>query len=188
MNSAFASPVGPYFKSGIRPVSLKVSPFDRAAPHGTGHVKAGLNYAMSLYSGALAHAEGYDENLYLDAATRTCVEETGRSKFHFRYEGREIRHACLSYHSALHYPTVPCLCSRALPRHARRRTSRPVQGSSFFFRMWSLWHCRRPYSRGKDCRRGKRNSLFFLRNAHKAEKDAHGDTVERDGRTGKLDI
>ena len=79
----FASPVGPYFKSGIRPVSLKVSPFDRAAPHGTGHVKAGLNYAMSLYSGALAHAEGYDENLYLDAATRTCVEETGGANFIF---------------------------------------------------------------------------------------------------------
>ncbi len=44
----FASPVGPYFKGGAKPITLKVSDFDRAAPNGTGHVKAGLNYAMSF--------------------------------------------------------------------------------------------------------------------------------------------
>ena len=43
----FATPVGPYFKGGAKPITIKVSDFDRAAPHGTGHVKAGLNYAMS---------------------------------------------------------------------------------------------------------------------------------------------
>lgn len=73
----FATPVGPYFKQGSKPVSLRVSDFDRAAPHGTGNVKAGLNYAMSLYATTLAHEEGYAENLYLDPATRTYVEETG---------------------------------------------------------------------------------------------------------------
>lgn len=79
----FVTPVGPYFKGGIRPLKLKVSDYDRAAPHGTGHVKAGLNYAMSLYACEEAHAEGYDENMYLDSATRTYVEETGGANFLF---------------------------------------------------------------------------------------------------------
>jgi len=73
----FATPVGPYFKGGIRPLTVRISDFDRAAPRGTGHVKAGLNYAMSLYAIVDAHEQGYDENIYLDSATRTCIEETG---------------------------------------------------------------------------------------------------------------
>ena len=44
----FGSPVGAYFKDGVKPLTLTVSDFDRAAPHGTGDIKAGLNYAMSL--------------------------------------------------------------------------------------------------------------------------------------------
>ncbi len=77
------TPVGPYFKGGVKPLTLKVSDFDRAAPHGTGHIKAGLNYAMSLHAIVTAHQEGYDENMYLDAATRTKVEETGGANFLF---------------------------------------------------------------------------------------------------------
>ena len=73
----FATPVGPYFKGGIRPLTLRISDLDRAAPRGTGHVKAGLNYAMSLYNIVDAHEQGYDENVYVDSATRTCIEETG---------------------------------------------------------------------------------------------------------------
>ena len=73
----FATPVGPYFKGGIRPLTLRISDLDRAAPRGTGHVKAGLNYAMSLYNIVDAHDQGYDENVYVDSATRTCIEETG---------------------------------------------------------------------------------------------------------------
>ena len=65
----FATPVGPYFKGGAKPITIKVSDFDRAAPHGTGHVKAGLNYAMSLHAIVTAHEEGYDENMYQEAAT-----------------------------------------------------------------------------------------------------------------------
>ena len=116
----FASPVGPYFKSGIRPVSLKVSPFDRAAPHGTGHVKAGLNYAMSIYSGALAHAEGYDENLYLDAATRTCVEETGGANFIFvTRDGKFVTPAS---------PTIlPSITRRSLAYVAEHYLGMPVE-------------------------------------------------------------
>ena len=79
----FTTPVGPYFKGGIKPLTIKVSDFDRAAPHGTGHIKAGLNYAMSLHAIVTAHAEGFDENMYLDAATRTKVEETGGANFIF---------------------------------------------------------------------------------------------------------
>lgn len=79
----FASPVGPYFKGGAKPITLKVSDFDRAAPNGTGHVKAGLNYAMSLHAIVTAHKEGFDENLYPDALTRTKVEETGGANFFF---------------------------------------------------------------------------------------------------------
>ena len=77
----FCTPVGPYFKGGAKPITIKVSDFDRAAPHGTGHIKAGLNYAMSLHAIVTAHQEGYDENMYLDAATRTKVEETGGANF-----------------------------------------------------------------------------------------------------------
>ena len=77
------TPVGPYFKGGAKPITIKVSDFDRAAPHGTGHIKAGLNYAMSLQAIVTAHKEGFDENMYLDAATRTKVEETGGANFIF---------------------------------------------------------------------------------------------------------
>ena len=79
----FATPVGPYFKGGAKPITIKVSDFDRAAPHGTGHIKAGLNYAMSLHAIVTAHEEGFAENMYLDAATRTKVEETGGANFIF---------------------------------------------------------------------------------------------------------
>lgn len=79
----FTTPVGPYFKGGIKPLTLCVSDFDRAAPKGTGHIKAGLNYAMSLHAIVTAHANGFDENMYLDSATRTKVEETGGANFLF---------------------------------------------------------------------------------------------------------
>ncbi|MEE1313522.1 MAG: branched-chain amino acid aminotransferase [Lachnospiraceae bacterium] len=79
----FVTPVGPYFKGGAKPITIRVCDFDRAAPHGTGHIKAGLNYAMSLHAIVDAHNQGYDENMYLDAATRTKVEETGGANFIF---------------------------------------------------------------------------------------------------------
>ncbi len=79
----FVTPVGPYFKGGVKPLTICVSDFDRAAPHGTGNIKAGLNYAMSLHAIVTAHANGFDENMYLDPATRTKVEETGGANFLF---------------------------------------------------------------------------------------------------------
>lgn len=79
----FCTPVGPYFKGGVRPLTICVSDFDRAAPHGTGNIKAGLNYAMSLHAIVTAHKNGYDENMYLDPGTRSKVEETGGANFLF---------------------------------------------------------------------------------------------------------
>lgn len=58
------TPVGPYFKGGLKPVKLRVSEYDRAAPHGTGNIKAGLNYAMSLKPTMEAHR---------GAMPRTCI-------------------------------------------------------------------------------------------------------------------
>lgn len=79
----FTTPVGPYFKGGATPIALMVSDFDRAAPHGTGAVKAGLNYAMSLHSHEIAKKKGFVENIYLDAAKREFVEETGGANILF---------------------------------------------------------------------------------------------------------
>ena len=59
------TPVGPYFKGGLKPITIRISEYDRAAPHGTGNIKAGLNYAMSLRPIMEAHRQGYAENLYL---------------------------------------------------------------------------------------------------------------------------
>lgn len=86
----FCTPVGPYFKGGAKPITIRVSDFDRAAPHGTGHIKAGLNYAMSLHAIVDAHNQGFDENMYLDAATRTNVEETGGANFIFVTKDKKI--------------------------------------------------------------------------------------------------
>ncbi|OFK23550.1 branched-chain amino acid aminotransferase [Olsenella sp. HMSC062G07] len=81
------TPVGAYYKGGVKPVKLQVSKFDRAAPHGTGNIKAGLNYAMSLYPSVEAHAAGYADNMFLDPQTRTFVEESGGANFLFVDKG-----------------------------------------------------------------------------------------------------
>ncbi len=86
----FATPVGPYFKGGIKPLTIRISDFDRAAPNGTGHIKAGLNYAMSLHAIVDAHKQGFDENMYLDAASHTKVEETGGANFIFVTKDQKV--------------------------------------------------------------------------------------------------
>lgn len=78
-----AMPVGPYFKGGFKPISIMVSDFDRAAPRGTGHIKAGLNYAMSLHAHEVAKEAGYPENMFLDPKEHRYVEETGGANFYF---------------------------------------------------------------------------------------------------------
>ncbi|NLM01522.1 MAG: branched-chain amino acid aminotransferase [Treponema sp.] len=77
------TPVGPYFKGGVKPISVRISDKDRAAPNGTGDIKAGLNYAMSLYNIVDAHNCGFAENIYLDPKTHQYIEETGGANIIF---------------------------------------------------------------------------------------------------------
>ena len=86
----FATPVGPYFKGGVKPLTVRISDYDRAAPRGTGHIKAGLNYAMSLYAIVDAHEKGFDENIYLDSGSRTYIEETGGANIIFVTKDKKI--------------------------------------------------------------------------------------------------
>jgi branched-chain amino acid aminotransferase len=73
----FCSPVGPYFKGGMRAIRLRVSEIDRVARHGTGAFKVGGNYAGGLMATAEAKAAGYDEALYLDPIEHRTLEEAG---------------------------------------------------------------------------------------------------------------
>ncbi len=78
----FVSPVGAYFSGGMEMIDVIVNTdFDRAAPRGTGAVKAGGNYACSIYPGEEAHKKGYSNVLYLDAVERKYVEECGAANF-----------------------------------------------------------------------------------------------------------
>jgi len=77
----FCSPVGPYFKGGLKPVKFTVSDYDRAAPNGTGGVKVGGNYAGSLLPHELAVKKGFADCIYLDPATHTKIEEVGAANF-----------------------------------------------------------------------------------------------------------
>ena len=83
LSAMLVTPVGTYFKGGIKPIKVRISDLDRAAPHGTGDIKAGLNYAMSLHNIVDAHNAGYAENIYLDPASHTYIEETGGANIIF---------------------------------------------------------------------------------------------------------
>jgi len=76
------TPVGPYYKGGIKPVDAMISrDYDRAAPHGMGHVKAAGNYAASLLPSKLAKEAHCPVALFLDPATHQWVDEFGTSNF-----------------------------------------------------------------------------------------------------------
>jgi len=80
--TVFCIPVGPYFKSGIKPISLYVEEsMDRAAPDGVGDVKVGGNYAASLRVSKKARDLGYNEVLYLDAREKKYIDESGPANF-----------------------------------------------------------------------------------------------------------
>ncbi|MFI3269778.1 MAG: branched-chain amino acid aminotransferase [Rikenellaceae bacterium] len=87
----FVSPVGAYFKGGMDMIDVIVNTdYDRAAPRGTGAVKAGGNYACSIYPGEEAHKKGYSNVLYLDAVERQYVEECGAANFFGIKDGRYV--------------------------------------------------------------------------------------------------
>ena len=78
----FTSPVGPYFKGGLTPIRLLVTQdFHRAAPKGTGGVKAIGNYAPGMLPSGHAKRKGYAEVVYLDAAEDRYIEEVGVANF-----------------------------------------------------------------------------------------------------------
>ena len=78
----FVTPVGPYFKTGFKPVDVMITrKSDRAAPLGTGHVKCGGNYAASLPAGIEALQMGYTTCLYLDAKEKKYIDECGPANF-----------------------------------------------------------------------------------------------------------
>lgn len=77
-----ATPVGPYFKNGFKPVNVCMSrEYDRVAPKGTGSIKIGGNYAASLVAGQLAHKLGYGVMLYLDPQHKEYLDEAGAANF-----------------------------------------------------------------------------------------------------------
>jgi branched-chain amino acid aminotransferase len=78
----FVTPVGPYFKTGFKPVTLIVeTEFDRAAPNGVGDVKVGGNYAAGLRASHKAKELGFTEVLYLDAKEKRYIDESGPANF-----------------------------------------------------------------------------------------------------------
>lgn len=79
--SVFCFPVGNYFKNGLKPSNFTVSPFDRAAPNGTGGNKVGGNYAASLLPAKLAKEQNFSDCIYLDPQTHTKIEEVGAANF-----------------------------------------------------------------------------------------------------------
>ena len=73
-----ASPAGPYFASGLKPVSIWISTsYSRAAPGGTGAAKCGGNYAASLLPQQQAAEHGCDQGMFADAAEHRWLEELG---------------------------------------------------------------------------------------------------------------
>ena len=160
------TPVGPYFKGGAKPITIRVTDFDRAAPHGTGHIKAGLNYAMSLHAIMDAHRQGYDENMYLDSATRTKVEETGGANFIFVTKDNTVV-------TPKSNSILPSITRRSLIYVAEHylglegRRTRSISGrSKRLCRMWTLrnrscyltsWQDRRPWQRNLLPKRNGRN-------------------------------
>lgn len=78
----FATPVGPYFPTGLKPVKLWIEEeIDRAAPNGVGDAKLGGNYAAGLRAAAAAKARGFAEALYLDAREKKYIDELGAANF-----------------------------------------------------------------------------------------------------------
>lgn len=78
----FVTPVGPYFKGGIKPVNMLICrKYDRAAPVGTGTFKVGGNYAASLRAIVEAREAGYANSLFLDAKEKKYIDECGPANF-----------------------------------------------------------------------------------------------------------
>lgn len=79
----FVTPVGPYFKEGVKPVNMLICrDVDRAAPKGTGIFKVGGNYAASLRAVVAAKQSGYASTIFLDAKEKKYIDECGPANFY----------------------------------------------------------------------------------------------------------
>ncbi|GAA3449887.1 branched-chain amino acid aminotransferase [Dactylosporangium matsuzakiense] len=89
--AVIASPSGAYFSGGAKPVTVWISQdYSRAAPGGTGHVKAAANYAVSLRAQAQAQDAGCDQTVFLDAVEQRWIEESGSMNLFFVYENSHL--------------------------------------------------------------------------------------------------
>ncbi len=87
----FVTPVGPYYKTGFKAIKAMIDyDHDRAAPLGTGHIKAGGNYGASLLSGEEAHDKGFASVVYLDAKEKKYIDECGAANFFAIKDGKYI--------------------------------------------------------------------------------------------------
>lgn len=103
----FVTPVGPYFKSGFKPVPVCIMrKYDRAAPNGTGNIKVGGNYAASLVAGAIAREKGYAAVLYLDPKEKKYLDECGPANF-FAIKGK-------SYVTPISNSVLPSITNKSL--------------------------------------------------------------------------
>jgi branched-chain amino acid aminotransferase len=86
-----ASPVGPYFSGGIKPVSIWIALGSaRAGKHGTGEAKCGGNYAASLLAQNEGGEHGCSQVMFLDAETGTTIEELGGMNLFFVYRDGHV--------------------------------------------------------------------------------------------------
>lgn len=108
----FVTPVGAYYKGGMKGISAVVDRLhDRAAAHGTGHIKAGGNYGSSLMSGELAHDRGFQSVLYLDPTEHKYIDECGAANFFGIKDGKYITPASSS--------ALPSITNMSLQQLAR---------------------------------------------------------------------
>jgi branched-chain amino acid aminotransferase len=78
----FVTPVGPYFKEGVKPVNMLICrDVDRAAPLGTGIYKVGGNYAASMRAIIAARNGGFSNTIFLDAKEKKYIDECGPANF-----------------------------------------------------------------------------------------------------------
>ena len=85
------SPVGPYYATGLAPVSIMIEEDDvRAVRGGTGFTKCGGNYAASLRAGEKAEEKGFSQVLWLDGVERKYIEEVGSMNVLFKIGGKIV--------------------------------------------------------------------------------------------------
>ena len=86
-----ASPVGPYFTGGLKPVSIWIAlDSSRAGKHGTGEAKTGGNYAASLLVQNEGYENGCSQVMFLDAESATYIEELGGMNLFFVYKDGHV--------------------------------------------------------------------------------------------------